>query len=469
MGTALGDSLMASAQKKVITDAGELPDRFGYEAQGNEIEVVPEESPSAGIASLWKIWEQRRFLARIALRTLLVATVVVYLIPVRYESTTRFMPSDQNQSGALLAALASTKGGGSSASPGLLGVAGDLLGMKSSGALYVALLRSRTVQDNLVHRFNLRKIYSTGYDEVARKTLDGRTEITDDRKSGVITVKVTDHDKNRAQQLAQAYVEELNLLLAEVSTSAARRERIFIEQRLSHVKSDLEDAEKKFSSYASKNTALDIQEQTKAMVDAAAVLQGQMIAAQSELQGLQQIYTPNNVRVRSLQAQVAELQKQLDQVGGSDAVLQAENSGSNDSKLLYPPIRKLPLLGVEWADLYRNMKVQETVFELLTEQYELARLQEVRDTPAVGVVDPANLPERKSFPPRVLLILAGTILSVIVSVFILLGSDRWQEVPRDDPRKLLVRSVGTSALNQGRKIRRYWSFKRFRRDKGTES
>lgn len=455
---------MAGAQKQIITDTNEVPDRFGYEAGVHEIESVPEDSPSAGIARLWRIWERRRLLARIAWRSLLVATVVVYLIPVRYESTTRFIPSEQNQSGALLAALASTKGGGSSASPGFLGIAGDLLGMKSSGALLVALLRSRTVQDNLVHRFDLRKVYFTGYDEVARKTLDSRTDITEDRKSQVITIKVTDHDKKRAQLLTQAYVEELNLLLAQVNTSAAHRERIFIEQRLTQVKSDLEDAEKKFSSYASKNTALDIKEQTRAMVDAAAVLQGQMIAAQSQLQGLQQIYTPNNVRVRSLQAQVAELQKKLLQLGGSDAALQGDSSGSEDAKLLYPPIRKLPLLGVEWADLYRNMKVQETVFELLTEQYELTRLQEARDTPVVSLVDPANLPERKSFPPRVLLILSATILSVIISAFVSLGSDRWQEIPRDDPRRMLARSMWTSALNQGRKVHRYWPFKRFRRE-----
>src|SRR5207237_9259435 len=121
--------------------------------------------------------------------------------------------------------------------------------------------------------------------------------------------------------MAQAYVEELNNLVSQVSTSSARRERLFIEQRLSAVKTDLEDAEKQFSAFASKNTALDIKEQTKAMVESAAILQGQIIATQSELQGLEQIYTDNNVRVRSLRAQLAELKSQAQRIGGTDASL----------------------------------------------------------------------------------------------------------------------------------------------------
>src|SRR5260370_29573598 len=121
--------------------------------------------------------------------------------------------------------------------------------------------------------------------------------------------------------MAQAYVEELNKLVSEGSTSSARRERIFIEQRMASVKNDLEDAEKQFSAFASKNTALDIKEQTRAMVESAAVLQGQMMAAQSELQSLAQIYTSNNVRVRPLQARHDALKQQHQQLGATDASL----------------------------------------------------------------------------------------------------------------------------------------------------
>src|SRR5438067_788620 len=268
----------------------------------------------------WLLWENRRLFYRVAVRTLLVATVIAILIPSRYESTANIMPPDQNDHGALLSLLAARAGGSSEgASPGLAALAGNFLGMNSTGALFVELVHSRTVEDQIIDRFNLQKIYWSRYKQDARKMLESRTAVDQDRKSGVISITVTDTSPQRAREMAQAYVEELDRLLSQVSTSSARRERIFIEQRLATVKSDLEDAEKRFSVFASKNTALDIKEQAKAEVEAAAMLQGQLIAAQSELQGLEQIYTANNVRVRTLRARIDELQRQLHRISGTDA------------------------------------------------------------------------------------------------------------------------------------------------------
>ena len=265
--------------------------------------------------------------------------------------------------------------------------------MKTSGALFVDLVHSRTVQDHVVDRLNLQKVYWARYKQDARKVLDSRTEVNEDRKSGVISIGVTDRKPQRARKITQAYVEELDHLVSQVSTSSARRERIFIEQRMGTVKNDLEDAERQFSAFASKNTVLDIKEQAKAMVEAAAVLQGQLIAAQSELQGLEQIYTPNNVRVRALKARVGEIQRQLEKFGGTDASLTQDNTASSQDEI-YPSIRKLPLLGVQWADLYRRMKIQETVYELLNQQYELTRIQEAKEIPTIRVIDPPGCQKR---------------------------------------------------------------------------
>src|SRR5437762_6827455 len=130
------------------------------------------------------------------------------------------------------------------------------------------------------------------------------------------------------------------------------------------------------------------------MVEAAAVLQGQLIAAQSELQGLEQIYTANNVRVRALKARVGEIQRQLEKFGGTDALLTQDNTASSQDEI-YPSIRKLPLLGVQWADLYRRMKIQETVYELLNQQYELTRIQEAKEIPTIRVIDPPERSEER--------------------------------------------------------------------------
>jgi len=296
----------------------------------------------------------------------------------------------------------------SGGSSGLGGIASEFLGLKSTSDVFVGILTSRTVQDKLIQQFGLKKLYWDRRMEDARKDLAKHTDISVDRKSQIISITVTDHDPKRAAAMAEAYVAELNRLVAELSTSSARRERIFLEERLQSVSKELEAAEKEFSQFASKNTAIDVKEQGKAMVEAAATLQGQLIAAESELQGLKQIYTDNNVRVRSVKARIDELQHQLEKLGGKGESATSMSGQPGDS--MYPSIRKLPLLGVTFADLYRRTKIQEAVLETLTKEYELAKVQEVKEIPTVKVLDVANIPDKKSFPPRLLIIFLGTVL-----------------------------------------------------------
>lgn len=396
-------------------------------------EYPPDQATPDVLASLQMLWEERRMLCRVAAWAFAISIVIALLIPNQYESSVSVMPPDSmSGSGSMLAALASK------ASPELAVLAGGLLGMRGSSALFVDLFHSRSVQDRVVDTLDLQKVYRSRYKQDARKKLNRRTDVNQDRKSGVISLTVTDGNPQRAHDIAQAYVEELNRLVAQVSTSSARRERIFIEQRLTTVKNDLEDAEKQFSVFASKNSALDIKEQTKAMVESAALLQGQLIAAQSELEGLRQIYTPSNVRVRAARARIEELQRQLQKIGGTDASLVSDATQPNE---LYPSIRKLPLLGVQWADLYRRTKIQETVYELLNQQYELARIQEAKEIPTVNVIDPANLPEKKSWPPRLLIIVLLTVLSLAGAVAWIIGAARWEQVDPQDPGKILWREA----------------------------
>jgi capsule polysaccharide export protein KpsE/RkpR len=435
-----------------------------------EIEPVPAvyigedttaRSEQDGVEWLWLLWERRRFLARVTVWGLILSTILAFLIPKRYESTTLLMPPDtQSGSGmAMMAALAGSGGG-----LGLSSLAGDLLGMKSSGALFTDILRSRTVEDRLIDRFDLRKVYSDRYWQDARKDLAKYTYISEDRKSGVITITVTDRDPHRAAQLAQAYVEELDRLVAQVSTSSARRERVFIEQRLQAVKIDLDRASKQFSEYASKNTAIDITAQAKATVEAAARLNGELIASQSELQGLEQIYTRNNVRVRSAQARVDELRSQLHKIGGDTSDPPSDKNAGADkaSGQEFPSIRQLPLLGVKWADLYRETKVQETVYELLTKQYELAKIQEAKEIPTVKVLDASYVPEKKSFPPRLEMMVVGAILALLAGATGLLGSAKWQSVSADEPLKVLVEDMRRSVSEGHRKVSTHLPLSRFR-------
>jgi len=345
------------------------------------------------------------------------------------------MPPDNESASSLATAVAAM----SSGTGGLGAIASDFLGLKSTSEIFVGILSSRTVQDKLIEQFNLKKLYGDSRMEDARRALAEHTGISVDRKSQIITINVTDHDPKRAAAMGQAYVTELNRLVADLSTSSARRERIFLEARLQAVSKDLESAEKEFSQFSSKNSAIDIKEQGKAMVEAAATLQGQLIAAESELEGLRQIYTDNNVRVRSVRARIGELKHQLEKIGGKGEEAAANSGQQQDS--LYPSIRKLPLLGVRYADLYRTTRVQEAVFETLTKEYELAKVQEAKEIPAVKVLDPPNIPDKKSFPPRTLIVVLGTVFGLAMATSWIFAKKSWELTDSADPRKLLAQEI----------------------------
>ena len=382
------------------------------------------------VAHLRVLWDGRRFIAKMALIGLITGALVAFLLPKKYTSVVRLMPPDgQSSSGMAMLAAMSGKAGG------LAGVAGDLLGGGGSGALFVGILGSETIQNRLVQRFDLKRVYRDRLDEDARRDLAERTGIGEDRKSEIITISVTDQDAPRATAIGQAYVEELNRLSAELSTSAAHRERVFLEERLKTVKQDLDQAAVDFSQFSSKNSAIDIKEQGRAMVEAAALLQGELIAAESEQKGLEAIYASGNPRVRAVEARVTELRKQLEKMGGGGV------DGVAAPGALYPSIRQLPLLGVKYADLYRQTKIQEVVYETLTQQYELAKVQEAKETPAVKVLDPASVPERRSFPPRMSITLMCAVFGFAAGVFWLIVHYRWAQTEAMDPRKVFVEEI----------------------------
>jgi len=404
----------------------------------NGLPADPSRRQESFLQYLQVLWANRRFLWRAGVCAFLASALIAFLIPTRYRAVTRLMPPD-GQSGSGLGLLASMAGSSSGGFNGLEGLAGDLLGVQSSGALFVGILNSETVQDALIKSFELKKVYHDSKAEDARKDLTEHTDISEDRKSGIIVIAVTDHDPKRAAAMAQSYVSELDRLVAQVSTSSARRERMFLEERLDSVKVELDTAAKKFSDFASKNTAIDIPEQGKAMVEAAATLQGQLIATQSELEGVKQIYTESNVRVRSAEARVNELNKKLNELGGA-------GTGANASSVaaLYPSIRQLPILGVTYADLYRQSKIEETVYELLTQQYEMAKVEEAKEIPTVRVLDPATVPTKKSFPPRTVIVILGTMLGMILSLIWVLGKTGWDAVEANDARKVFATEVFTT-------------------------
>jgi len=396
----------------------------------------------------WLLWRERRFLVRLTATGFAAFLILALILPKRYTATVQLMPPDFNTSSDMMMALpalssgggeGSGGGGGGGGGGGLMGMASKLLGLNSSADLFIGVLKSRTVEDEIVNRFGLLKFYSLRYPDDARAKLEGMTEITADPKTGILSISVENHDPVRATAMAQAYVEDLNQVLASVNDSSAHRERLFIERRREEVKKELDDASKEFSEFASSNTAIDIPEQAKAMVAAAADLQAQLITSQSMLSGLQQIYTDDNHRVRELKAQVRELERQLNKIGGKD--ITPANGSVLSSSELYPSIRQLPLLGVRYLDLFRRNKIDEAVYELLTKEYEIARFEEARDTPSAQVLDAAVVPQKKSSPKRTYIVLGGTFFTFAIGTVWLLGSAYWRSTDPRLPWKVFAQEV----------------------------
>jgi uncharacterized protein involved in exopolysaccharide biosynthesis len=360
----------------------------------------------------------------------LLSVILALMQPKQYESTTSLMPpkSRSASESSLLASMA-----------GPLAAAGsNALGLQTIGALYEKVLGSRTVQDHLINQFDLRNVYHTSTYNAARLRLSANTQISDDRKSGVITITTRASSPQLAAELAKGYVDELNTLMAQLDMSSAHREREFLEQRLKDVEADLENDATQLGQFSSKNTVVSGEEQSRAIMTAVETLRGQAIIAKADLAALQQIYSPGNERVRAAQAKFDELQRELAQMRGSGAPGAEDVDG-------FPSIRALPMLGVKYADIYRHLAVQTSIFEALTKQYEMAKVEEARDIPTVRVLDAAEVPEKKSHSVRTLMVLSGTILAFLLACGCVLVQGWWKSF--NSPWKRFVTEIAAAVIS----------------------
>jgi capsule polysaccharide export protein KpsE/RkpR len=383
-----------------------------------------------GLLLLQLLWTKRQITMQWALAGFWGAILLTLVIPKQYVSTSKLMPPEAYSANKL--SLQELTGG-------LGSMAGDLLGVSSSGALLISVMRSRTVEDRMVDKFNLKKVYRVGLQEKARTRLEVKTSFSEEPKTGMVVLSVTDSDPQRAAAMVRAYVEELDTLMSKLNNSSARREREFLQDRLKVVKLDMESAEKELSEFASKNAAMGISEQVRVMVENEGKLQGELIAAESQLEEVRQIYTDSSPQVRSLQARISELVNQQKKLLGTyrgKAFVDGEAPVSS-----FPTLRQLPILGVPYESKFRKLKMEEAVYETLRAEFDSAKVQEARENPAVEVLDFPEVPERQSFPPRLLIIATGTGCAVILSGVWILGVARWRQIDAQHAGMVSAREI----------------------------
>lgn len=348
--------------------------------------------------------EHKRFIATFVLSATVVAVLVALLLPVQYEAKVVLLPPAQNSSiaSALLGQLGNLGALGSLAS-----VAGGSLGIKNQADMYVSLITSRTVEDAMIHRFNLMQEYHEKRLSDARKALERRTTVTAGSKDGLIRLSIEDHNPTRAAEMANGYVEEFRKLSASLAITEAARRRLFFEQQLAQSKASLTAAENAMTKTQQSTGVLEIDSQARALIESAAILRAQVAAKQVQIEGMRSFAAEDNPELILAKQELAALQSQLAHVAGSQ---QDPGSDINLSK------GRVTQAGMEYVRRFRELKYQETVFELLAKEFEIAKLDEAREGSIIQVVDTAVPPDKKSSPHRLFIVLGAAISAFLMAV-----------------------------------------------------
>lgn len=429
-----------------------------YEVEDYE---ANEEPLHVKVASLLEkaslLWADRKRLLTWTFVSMFATLGLMFLIPNQYKAATVLNPPDMNPMSGLTMMIGLKSGLAS----GLGSAMGGMLGMKSQGQVYIQQMQSRVVLDALVRRFDLQKVYKTKKMEDTRKALLGRCEFKEDKKSGLINIYVLDEDPNRAAQLANAFAEELGNLQAGMNAQSGRLERQYFEAELFRAKEDFRHASDELSKYGGQKGALDIESEGKALAEAVATIEGQLIATRTELKGLQQIYTDNNVQVVQAKARIAHLEEELAKMSAGSQAQEKKGTSNSDAQASNDlTLQRMWGQATPYLDKYAEVKIQEAVVATLAEQYEIAKLQEGHRVSSVQVMDPAQPPQKKARPHRATMaVVVGFLVFVFLSSRILIR-DKWNRMTPEDPWRQTLEPI--VAKMHADSARRRWKFGRSR-------
>jgi uncharacterized protein involved in exopolysaccharide biosynthesis len=385
---------------------------INHEAVSPHGEVSSDEHGTApalsAFGALLQLARGKRLVALVTGIAALVGIVVSLLLPVSYTATTRIMTPQQTQSSAafLMSQMALNPTG---TSP-LAGATGGSLGLRNPNELYLGLLASRPIADGIIGEFGLEGVYHANDMTAARKALADRTAITSE-KSTLIAISVTDTDKKRAADIANAYPDQLRALSKNLAVTEASQRRLFYEQRLKDAKEDLVSAELALQQIQKQKGLVQLDAQTKALITSLADLHAQVAAKEVQLQALRSYSTEQNPEVQLLESQLSSLQDQSARL--------EERSGSPESGGF--DLADVAGAGAEYLRAEHELEYRQALFDLLLKQYDAARWDEARNAAVIQVVEAAIPPERKSAPRRTFIVLIFMAFGLLGSWFYILG------------------------------------------------
>ncbi|STR25519.1 Tyrosine-protein kinase ptk [Janthinobacterium lividum] len=353
----------------------------------------------------------------VPLVTGILAIAIAFLIVPKFSATAVILPPQQQQSSGVAAMLGQLGG--------LAGAAGSIAGLKNPNDLYVGMLESRTIADKLISRFDLKKRYDVETLDEARNKLKLFSTVSSD-KNGTISILVEDIEAKFAAELANSFVTELSYLTKGLAISDAAQRRLFFEKQLLAVKDDLADAEIALRKTQESTGLLQPDGQVQGIIRSVAQLEGTIAAKEVQLNSMRSFATSNNPDLMRLQSEIQGYRAQLEKLKVGKL------SGDGD---LMVPTGKLPEVGIEYIRRLRNVKYQETIFELLSKQYELAKIDEAKESSIIQILDVAVPAEKKAKPKRSIIILLGFVGGVFLGMLIALMRDAYVHSMKDEKNR----------------------------------
>lgn len=335
-----------------------------------------------------------RFILSFTACVTVLTAIVIFILPSKYTASTIVLPPGQGTSAS---ALLSQLGGGALGS-----AVGASLGIKNPGEMYVSLLKVPAVEDAVIRRFGLIARYRAQRPSDARRLFESQVKIDLGSKDGLITLSVTDRDPKMAADIANGYIDEFHKFSAGLAITEASQRRSLFQQQLLEANENLAKSEEALKSAEQTSGVVQIDSQTRALIESAAALRAQVEAKEVQLQGIRAYATDDNPEVLVLKQQLAALQSQLSALGGS-------KGGGQDSIILAKG--RLPEAGMEYLRRIRDVKYYETISELMARQFEIAKLDEAREGTTLQLIDAASIPDRRSSPKRAIILTVASFVS----------------------------------------------------------
>jgi tyrosine-protein kinase Etk/Wzc len=331
---------------------------------------------------------------------ILFASVVAILLPSLYTATVAIMPPQSSSSSAAMLAQLGNLGALSS-------MGGGGLGVKNPNDMQVALLKSRTTEYAMVERFQLQAEYHKRYISSARARWEKMTSIDSGLKDGLIRLSVTDRDPQRAAELANGWVEEYRRVTAKLALTEAAQRRMFFEREVNGERDELERSEDNLKDTEDRTGVLELDGQARALIASAALLRAQIAAKQVEIRAMREFATSDN-------PDMARAEQELSGMEGQLTAMDVDSDHATGD--LIAPKGKMTQTGLEYARALREEKFHEAMYELLTRQYEVARVDEARQGSNIQVIDPAIPPDRPGTHYRLWIFLAGLFFAFPVAL-----------------------------------------------------